>query len=108
MNAETLWLVITSLPNQEAAHKLAKVLVHSQLVACAQVLPSITSIYIWEGVLCEETEYLLLLKTPKSKYAELESQLRSLHPYQEPEILAIEAEAVSESYLKWAIAATLG
>jgi periplasmic divalent cation tolerance protein len=100
---DTLWIVLTTLPDREAAINLGRSLVQLKLVACAQILPAMTSIYEWEGKICEETEYLLLLKTPKSKYAELEKELRSLHPYAEPEILGLEAAAVSATYLQWAI-----
>jgi periplasmic divalent cation tolerance protein len=66
------------------------------------VLPPITSYYRWQGSLQREAEFLLLLKLPSTAYPRLEQRLRQLHPYQEPEILAIPASHVSATYLAWA------
>jgi periplasmic divalent cation tolerance protein len=77
--------------------------VESCHAACVQIVPEISSTYYWQGEVCVDSEYLLLIKTLASKYAVLETELRSLHPYDEPEIVAIPASAVSQSYLQWAI-----
>ncbi|MDX1978342.1 MAG: divalent-cation tolerance protein CutA [Pseudanabaenaceae cyanobacterium bins.68] len=103
---DCLWLVFTTLPNLAIAEEIAQHLVKNQLVACAQVLPPMTSIYTWQGQICRESEVLLLLKTPSDRYPALELSLKELHPYAEPEIIALVAAAVSQSYLTWAIAST--
>jgi periplasmic divalent cation tolerance protein len=102
---DSLIIVTTTVADRPAADKLARSLVESCHAACVQVVPEISSTYYWQGEVCVEAECMLLIKTLASKYAELEVELRSLHPYDEPEIVAMPASAVSQSYLQWAIEA---
>ncbi|NJK61721.1 MAG: divalent-cation tolerance protein CutA [Synechococcaceae cyanobacterium SM2_3_1] len=97
-----LWVVMTTVSSQEEGQQLAHHLVEERLVACAQVLPPMQSIFRWQGQVRAETEALILLKLPAEGYAHLERRLRELHPYREPEIIALEASQVSPSYLQWA------
>ncbi len=99
---ETLSVVMTTVGSEADAHRLAHTLVAERYVACAQVLPPITSYYRWQGSLHTDSEFLLLLKLPSTAYPRLEQRLRQLHPYQEPEILALPAAQVSATYLAWA------
>lgn len=96
-------MVMTTLPDRETALQLSRTLVSECLAACVQVIPGLTSTYFWQGELCTDSEHLLLVKTLGANYAALEERLRSLHPYTEPEIIAIPAIAVSQGYLQWAI-----
>lgn len=102
----SLWLVVTTFPDRAIATSTAHELVKAKLAACIQVLPAMTSIYTWQEQVCTESEVLMLLKTPSDRYCDLETRLRQLHPYDQPEIMALEAAAVSEGYLAWAIATT--
>lgn len=81
---------------------MAHALVEEKLVACAQILPQMISVYGWQGKVEQETEQLLLLKVPASRYPQMEPRLRQLHPYEEPEVIALAAREVSQSYLNWA------
>jgi periplasmic divalent cation tolerance protein len=101
--ANELVIVMTTLPDRGTAQHLARILVDEHHAACVQILPGITSTYFWQGELCTESEHLLMIKTLFSNYAALEGRLRSLHPYTEPEIVAIPVIAVSQGYLRWAI-----
>jgi uncharacterized protein involved in tolerance to divalent cations len=92
---------MTTLPNAAIAEVIAQTLVTEHLVACAQILPSMTSIYIWQGKLCNDSEHLLLLKTMPEQFPAIANRLKELHPYTEPEILAIPATAVSTGYHQW-------
>ncbi len=96
-----LIIVITTVPNQAIAQEIAKTLVEEKYAACVQVLPSLTSTYIWESKLCVESEQLLLIKTLGDRYQALETKLRLIHPYSEPEIIAISAVAASKTYEQW-------
>jgi periplasmic divalent cation tolerance protein len=96
-----LIIVITTVPNRAIALEIAKVLVEEKYGACVQILPNLTSTYMWEDKLCIESEQLLLVKTLADRYGALETKLRSIHPYTEPEIVAISAIAASDSYLHW-------
>lgn len=80
---------------------LAEAIVASKLAACVQILPPMTSVYVWEGKLQKEQENLLLIKTLPEKYHELESFIISHHSYYVPEIVAVEASKISGPYLAW-------
>ncbi|MFS8794996.1 MULTISPECIES: divalent-cation tolerance protein CutA [unclassified Synechococcus] len=99
---DTLAVVMTTVGSETEAHRLAHTLVAERYVACAQVLPGITSYYRWQGSLQTDAEFLILLKLPATAYPRLEQRLRELHPYAEPEILALAATQVSTTYLAWA------
>ncbi|HAN45462.1 MAG TPA: divalent-cation tolerance protein CutA [Cyanobacteria bacterium UBA8156] len=96
-----LWVVLTTLPDVPTAQAIARTLVHAHLAACAQVLPPMTTIYVWENQLQEETEVLLLLKTTAGTYPALAQRLQELHPYTTPQILAIAAQDVHPPYAQW-------
>jgi periplasmic divalent cation tolerance protein len=94
-------IVMTTLPSLDQAEILASQAVESRLAACVQILPEITSVYAWDGRLMKETEYLLLIKTTAERWDELQAMISANHPYDVPEIAAIEASQVSEPYRKW-------
>src|SRR5580765_3831941 len=93
-------IVLTTVLSTEAA-SLAEKIVAARLAACVQILPQMTSVYIWEGKVQKEGEHLLLIKTLPEKYDELEAFITANHSYDVPEIVAIEAEKVSGPYLEW-------
>ncbi|HEY0427299.1 MAG TPA: divalent-cation tolerance protein CutA [Pyrinomonadaceae bacterium] len=94
-------IVLTTAPNSEEAETLARKIVAEKLAACVQILPEMKSVYFWEGALQSETEHLLLIKTLPRKFEELEKFIKANHSYAIPEIVALPAEKVSESYLGW-------
>lgn len=83
------------------AEVFAEHLVGHRLAACVQILPKMTSVYRWEGKITKDEEYLLMIKTSDERFAEVESYLLENHPYETPEVVAINAEHVSEGYLAW-------
>jgi len=89
--------------NREEANQIAELLVSAQLAACVQILPEIESVYRWQGEVQREKEILLLAKTTRSRFDELESKVRAMHSYETPEIIAVPITAASEPYLKWLI-----
>ena len=97
-----LIVVMTTFPDLNLVNNIAKILVEEKLAVCVQVMPSMTSTYIWEGKLCQESEHLVLIKTIASNYESLAARLSSLHPYEVPEIIALPAIAVEQNYLLWA------
>jgi periplasmic divalent cation tolerance protein len=101
-----LWILLTTVAAQEHGIQLARQLVEEHWVACAQVLPPMQSIYVWQGSLCQETECLVLFKIPHHLYERAEQRIRALHPYQEPEIIGLAAEKVSVGYLTWILEQT--
>ena len=100
-NPDKILVVVTSLPNIEAAKGLARALVEMNLAACVQLTEGIQSIYRWEGKICEEHEVLLSAKTTESKWLEISAYIQKTHPYDLPEILAFSPEQYDEQYGKW-------
>ena len=94
-------IVLTTVPNTEEAEALANAIVEARLAACVQILPKITSVYVWEGKLQKEAELLLLIKTLPDKWNELRDFITANHSYDVPEIVAVDAEKVSEPYQTW-------
>jgi len=92
--------VMTTIDDLGKANKLSKLLVEKKLAACVQLM-KVKSTYRWEGKIQSEIEYLLLIKTKKELYKELERVIKENHPYQVPEILAIPVIAGYSDYLDW-------
>ena len=101
-----LLIVLSTFPDAPAARTVAEALVSERLVACVNVLPSVESIYRWQGKVLASQEVLAVMKTTADRYPEMEKRLRELHPYEVPEIVALSATAVSETYLAWVLANT--
>lgn len=91
-----------SVPTKKVAKKIARKLVEEQLCACVNILPKMTSFYIYEDEFCEDEEILLLIKTDKEHYRAVEKRILSLHPYEVPEIIALPVIKGANDYVKWA------
>ncbi len=99
-------VVLVTAPNDAEAARIARTLVEERLVACVNLLPSIRSIYRWEGAVEEATEILMILKSARERVDEVRDRLIELHPYDEPEFLALDVIEGSKSYLNWVLAET--
>lgn len=97
---EAIVVLMTAVNGEEAA-RLAELLVGAHLAACVQILPEMESVYRWEGKIERQAEVLLLAKTTRSKFEELEREVRALHSYDTPEIIALPIVAGSAGYLEW-------
>ncbi|MBN2081043.1 divalent-cation tolerance protein CutA [bacterium] len=93
--------VQTTFASHDDAAKVAREVVQARLAACAQILPGVHSIYIWEDQLHQESEVLLLLKTTESTWPDLRDRLAKLHPYDTPEIIATTISHASFEYAAW-------
>lgn len=91
---------VTCRDGREAA-KIAKALLSQKLCACANIVKNVRSMYVWQGKLCDAQETLMMIKTKESKFPALEREIKKLHSYDVPEILALSAAHVSETYGKW-------
>ena len=103
MAEEDAIVVFMTAPNVEEATRLAELLIGAHLAACVQILPEMESVYRWEGKIERQSEILLLAKTTTAKFAELEREVRALHSYETPEIIAVPIVAGSSPYLAWLI-----
>lgn len=98
--------VFTTLPDADLAGKLARNLVEMQLAACVNLLSPCHSIYRWQGNVQEDGEIPLIIKTTTELYPVLESYLRQHHPYDLPEIVALDVTQGLPEYLNWVAEST--
>ena len=94
-------VVFMTAANGEEATRLAEMLVGAHLAACVQILPEMESVYRWEGKIERQSEVLLIAKTTRGKFDDLEREVRALHSYDTPEIVAVPIVAGSAPYLEW-------
>lgn len=94
-------LVLTTLPDQGQAEKLAKKLLEERLVACVQISAPVQSLYRWKKKLESSTEVQVWLKTKNEHLDALFAKIQYLHPYEVPEILCIPVSMGLEAYLQW-------
>jgi len=94
-------VVFVTCGSEEEALKIANALVESRLAACANLVAPIRSIYRWEGKIWDEKEWLLIIKTEKHRFEELEKRVKFLHSYSVPEIISLPVEEGSSAYLNW-------
>ena len=102
MSATDAIIVFMTAPNVEEATRLADLLIGAHLAACVQILPEMESVYRWQGEKIErQSEVLLIAKTTTARFADLEREVRALHSYETPEIIAVPVVAGSNPYLEW-------
>lgn len=94
-------VVLVTCGSEEEAVKISNALVEEKLAACVNLIPPIRSIYRWEGKIWDEKEWLLMIKTQKKRFKEIETRVKSLHSYTVPEIIALPIIEGSSSYLEW-------
>jgi periplasmic divalent cation tolerance protein len=100
-------LVMTTASGEDAASALARTLVEEGLAACVSRVP-VVSVYRWQGRICEDGEVMLVVKTSRSRLADVESRIGELHDYECPEILAVAPEHVEARYLEWLLSSCGG
>jgi periplasmic divalent cation tolerance protein len=101
---ENLRVVLCTFPNIEQARQIGAALVETQVAACVNLLPGAESIYRWEGKVETASEVVAIIKT--ANYPALEAAILKLHPYDGPEILALEVAAGLQRYLDWIAASS--
>ena len=99
--ADEILLAFCTFPDADTARRIARELVELRLAACGNVVPQIHSIYRWQGKVESADEVLAIFKLAANRYSDFESKLRSLHPYDVPEIIATRIERGLPDYLSW-------
>lgn len=94
-------LVLTTAGSEEEASKIAHELVEGRLAACVNIVPRIQSVYRWEGKVESAKEFLLIIKTARSREKEVASTVRQLHSYSLPEHVVLAVDDGSDKYLEW-------
>ena len=100
MTAADVRLALVTGPGEDL-RRLGRRLVNERLAACVNVLDGVTSVYRWEGAVERASESLALIKTTAARQEALRERVLALHPYDEPEYLALEVDGGSASYLRW-------
>ena len=100
MNEQVI-VALSTCPDEATAARIAQALVSERLATCVNRLPGVTSTYFWDGRLQSDSEVLLIIKTTAARWAALESRLKTLHPYDLPELVALTVTAGNERYLEW-------
>lgn len=93
-------VVLVTASSRLEAEKIAQVLVEKKLAACVSLMP-IHSIYTWKSEVCQEDEWQLMIKTDLRHFEQLETQIKQLHSYEVPEIIALPIIKGSADYLNW-------
>ncbi len=99
-------IVFSTIDDAHKAEQLATTLVNRKLAACVNIIPSVRSVYHWQGTVEKAMENLLIIKTSEGRLDELVDILRELHPYDLPEIIALPVETGLPEYLRWVVEST--
>jgi len=97
----TYIVVLVTAKDEQEAQAIAQALLKDKLVACVNILPGVKSFFWWDGKIDKAEEVMLVLKTRKALFKEVEVKVRSVHSYQTPEIIAIPIIAGNDDYLNW-------
>ncbi len=94
-------IIFTTVPDKPTGEMIAHHLVEKQLAACVNILPQINSIYQWEGKIHNDSEYLLIIKSLKKINKKTFNAVKSIHPYEVPELIALDITDGDVDYLNW-------
>ena len=101
-------VVFSNCGSEEEARRIARALVEARVAACVNIVPGIQSIYRGKGPIQEDSEWMLVIKSTRSMFDQLSAELRKIHSYQVPEVLAIPVVAGNQDYLDWMDRETVG
>ena len=104
--AEKILLAFSTFPDAETARRISNQLVSESLAACANILPTIESIYRWKNKIESGNEILVLFKLSEDRKSAFQDKLRSLHPYDIPEIIFVPVASGLPEYLRWVAASS--
>jgi periplasmic divalent cation tolerance protein len=101
-------IVFVTCESREQAETIAQSVVSEKLAACVNVLPGIRSCYVWERKLTWSDEVLLVIKTTRGRFDQLQDRIRTLHSYSVPEIVGVTIDAAFERYAEWIESSVMG
>jgi periplasmic divalent cation tolerance protein len=94
-------VVFSTCASAEEAEKIARKLIETRVAACVNVLSPVRSFYRWNGAIEDASEWQLIIKTSRGRFADLRAELEKIHPYELPEILAVAVVDGAQNYLNW-------
>jgi periplasmic divalent cation tolerance protein len=98
---DPITVMLTSVGTEQQAVEISEELIARRLATCVNIVPCLRSIYRWKGKVCEDTEYLLLIKTPRRLFERVAEAIRELHSYELPEILALPVDVAETTFHRW-------
>lgn len=98
---EPILLVYCTVGDDQEAKRIAESLLNKNLVACCNIINGVKSIYRWEGTIESSDESLLMMKTTEKHYEQLEKEIKMVHSYSVPEIIATQVVKGSNAYIDW-------
>jgi periplasmic divalent cation tolerance protein len=99
--ADQILLAITTFPDAETANRISQTLVEEKFAACANLMPAVHSIYRWKEKIETTGEVIVFFKTTQDRQVAFQEKLRSLHPYEVPEIVFVPVDRGLPAYLSW-------
>ncbi len=106
MRGDDVVIILTSVGTEEQALDIGEMLVRKRYAACVNMVPSVRSIYRWKGKVCEDSEYLLVIKTLAREHGNVSAAIRELNSYELPEILSISLRDADGRFCDWIVAMT--
>lgn len=98
---DPITVVLTSVGTEQQAVEISEELIARRLATCVNIVPCLRSIYRWKGKVCEDTEYLLFIKTPKRLFEPVSAAIREFHSYELPEILSLKVDQAESTFHEW-------
>ena len=93
--------VLTTVGTEQEANLLAEELLERRHAACVNIISGVRSVYRWQGTICKDSEYLLVIKTQDEEYDKVAETIKELHSYEVPEILAFPISQGCDAFLGW-------
>jgi len=103
MRGDDVVVILTSVGTEEQGLDIAEELVHRRQAACVNMVPSMRSIYRWKGKVCEDTEYILVIKTLARQYQDVAATIREINSYELPEILSFSIRDADARFCEWIV-----
>jgi len=100
-NPDDVQVIFCTVPDAASGERIARHLVEYRLAACVNLIPGVTSVYRWQGQVETGSEALLKIKAKAGNYKKIETAIRSQHPYELPEIIAVPVSDGLAEYLDW-------
>ena len=100
---EPISVVVTSVGTEQQAVEISEELVARRLATCINIIPCLRSIYRWKGKVCEDTEYLLMIKTRRALFDTVAEAIREIHSYELPEVLEFPVGNAEPNFHRWVV-----
>lgn len=94
-------VIYCTVPNKNEGKEIARALVKQKLVACVNIIDKLESVFSWDGKIMEEKEALMIIKTKRELFDQVNKIIQKLHSYNVPEVIAMPIIEADETYLKW-------